>query len=144
MLLEQSVYLLKQLNHKYWKKKCEWGLLKEFVGFEFLSTVTLKTVKAYIVHRRALGRKHYTHKWQEEFCSIQLFVENNIYKHFEKLKCLILETGWELVTKRRELLKQMKLLLSCRTVCSVNRKELCKSLCFDGLRQKAAVKVFTR
>jgi hypothetical protein len=72
MLLEQGLYLLKQLNHKYWKKKCEWGFLKEFVGFEFLSAVTLKTVKAYIEQRRALGRRHYTRKWQEDFCSIQI------------------------------------------------------------------------
>ena len=44
----------------------------------------------------------------------------------------------------RDLLKQLKLLLSCRMVCSVNRKELCKYLCCDGLRQKAAFKIFRR
>jgi len=63
LLLQQGVYLLKQLNHKYWKKKCKWGLLKETVNFEVLSTETLKTVKANIAHRCALGRRHYTHKW---------------------------------------------------------------------------------
>ena len=35
-------------------------------------------------------------------------------------------------------------LLSCRMAYSDNRKELCKCLCFDGLRRKAAVKVSIR
>jgi len=60
-----------------------------------------------------------------------------------ELKCLILEIGWETCENRRDLLKQLTFLLSCRMVCFVNRKELCKYLCCDGLKQKATFSVFT-